>query len=92
MEWDNLTYVELADVYYGGVAFEADMTIDNQDVIEAQRVKVKIAKLLYACLSGERTQPMIRLIGKYVRLDNKILKFILMELRSEFVSLIPQED
>ena len=90
MEWDNLTYVEMADMHYGGVAFEAEIAIDQKDMIAAQRVKVKIAKLLFACLSGERTQPMIRFIGKYVRLDNKICKFILMELRHEFVTLIPQ--
>ena len=59
MEWDNLTYVEMADMHYGGVAFEAELAIDQKDVITAQRVKVKIAKLLFACLSGERTQPMI---------------------------------
>ena len=63
MEWDNLTYVEMGDVYYSGVAFEADMAIENQDVIEGQKVKVKIAKLLYACLSAERTRPMMRLVG-----------------------------
>ena len=91
MEWDDLTYVELADLHYGGVAFEADMAIENKDVVEAQKVKVKVNKLLYVCLSAERTRPMMRLIGKYAHLDTKLLKFILRELRHGYASL-PQEN
>ena len=32
MEWDNLTYVEMGDVHYGGVVFEANMAsgTDNE--------------------------------------------------------------
>ena len=91
MEWDNLTYIEMGEVYYGGVAFEADMAIENKDVVDAQKVKVKVNKLLHACISAERTRPMMRLIGKYAHLDSKLLKFILRELRHGYASL-PQEN
>ena len=86
MEWDNLTYIEMGEVYYGGVAFEADMAIENKDVVEAQKVKVKVNKLLYACITGERSPPMRKLIGKYAHLDNKLFKFVLNQLRHEFVA------
>ena len=83
MEWDNLTYVEMGDVYYGGVAFEANMAIENNNVIEAQKVKSKVNKLMYACVSGEKSHAMMILISKYLHLDHKLLRFVLKGLRQE---------
>ena len=92
MEWDNLNYVDMADLYYGAIAFKAENAMNINDILTAQQVKIKIAKLLLACLSAEPTQLMIRLIGKIIRLDYRICKFILIELRAEFVALNPQEN
>ena len=92
MEWVTLSHVEMADAYYGGIEVMAELAIDQEDVVAAQEVKLKICKVLLACLSSERTKPIIRMIGKYVRLDNKLCKFILMKFRAEFVNLDPQED
>ena len=92
MDWNTLSYVERAEIYYEDVASQAEISINQEDIVLAQEIKVKIAKLLLACLSCERTKPMIRVIGKYVRLDNKLCKFILMKLRAEFVNLNPEGD
>ena len=91
MEWDDLTYVKMGDVHYGGVAFEADMAINNNNVIEAQKVKAKVNRLMYACMSGEKSHAMMRLIAKYFNLDNLLFRFILRGLRHEQEAL-PQEN
>ena len=91
MEWDNLTYVEMGDVHYGGVAFEANMAIENNNVFEAQKVKVKVNKLMYACMTGETSHAMIKLLAKYYSLDNLLFRFVLRGLRREQEAL-PQEN
>ena len=53
MEWDNLNYVDMADIYYGAIAFEAENAMNINDILTAQQVKIQIAKLLLACLSAE---------------------------------------
>ena len=90
MEWDDLTYVEMGDVHYGGVPFEADMTIKNGNVNEAQKVKAKVNRLMYACISGgDRSPAMMELIKKYFQLDTLLFKFILRGVRREFEALSP---
>ena len=90
MEWDNLTYVEMGEVYYGGVAFEADMAIKNGNVNEARKVKAKVNRLMYACISGgDRSPEMEVLIRKYFQLDTLLFKFILRGVRREFEALSP---
>ena len=81
----------MGDVHYGGVAFEANMAIENNNVIEAQKVKAKVNRLMYACISGEKSHAMMRLIAKYFHLDNLLFRFILRGLRQEQDAL-PQEN
>ena len=44
MEWVTLSHVEMADAYYGGIEVMAELAIDQEDVVAAQEVKLKIAK------------------------------------------------
>ena len=90
-DWEDLTYVEMGDVHYGGVEFEADMAINNDNVIEAQKVKAKVNRLMYACIRGEKSHAMMRLIAKYFNLDNLLFRFILRGLRHEQEAL-PEEN
>ena len=89
-DWENLSYVEMGDVHYGGVEFEADLAIKNGNVNEAQKIKAKVNRLMYACISGgDRSPEMELLIRKYFQLDTLLFKFILRGVRQEFEALSP---
>ena len=89
-DWENLSYVEMGDVHYGGVEFEADITIKNGNVNEAQKVKAKVNRLMYACISGgDRSPEMEELIRKYFQLDTLLFMFIRREVGRQFEALSP---
>ena len=88
--WENLSYVEMGDVHYGGVEFEADMAIKNGNVNEAQKIKAKVNRLTYACISsGDRSPEMEELIRKYFQLDTLLFMFIRREVGRQFEALYP---
>ena len=51
------------------------LSIKQKDVVLAQIVKTKIAKLLEACISSDRNGPTIRLIINYSKLEKALTRF-----------------
>ena len=48
---------------------------------------LKIAEFLFQLLKDGVSRPKMRMFGKFVRLDTKLNKFILLQLRAEYVEL-----
>ena len=84
LDWANQQYTSLEEL--------SNTIINQEDTIFAQGIKIRVAKIIVACLKFERTRPMIRLIGKFYRLEFILTKFILLELRKEYVEIDPDDE
>ena len=78
---------------YEGVAQVVKICIDQNDIITAQKCKIKIAEFLFKLLQDGVSKEEMRIFSKFVRLEIIINKFILLHLSAAYVELeSPDED
>ena len=70
-----------------------EVCINQDDIVNASECKTEISQLMCKIISQGYTRPKVRLYGKLNRLDIKISKFILLQLRTDYVEMeSPDED
>ena len=78
---------------YEGIAQVVKICIDQDDIITAQKCKIKIAEFLFKLLQDGVSREEMRIFGRFVRLEIIINKFILLNLTAAYVELeSPDED
>ena len=71
----------------------AELCINQDDIGNASECKLKISQLMFRIISEGYSRPKLRLYGKLNRLEIKISKFILVQLRTDYVEMeSPNED
>ena len=70
-----------------------ELCINQDDIVNASECKTKILQLMCKIISQGHSRPKVRLYGKLNRLEIKISKFILLQLRADYVQMeSPDED
>ena len=65
----------------------AELCINQEDIFNASECKLKISQLMFRIISEGYSRPKVRLYGKLNRLEIKISKFILLQLRIDYVEM-----
>ena len=65
----------------------AELCINQEDIFNASECKLKISELMFKIISGGYTRPKVRLYGKLNRLEIKLDKYILLQLRTDYVEM-----
>ena len=92
MDTNHLSAFERATRQYVVINQLTRLTIGHKDVILAQKIKTRIAKMLEACVSSDRNRPMIRLIINHTKLEKALTRFIVSALREEYTLVNTIED
>ena len=83
---------EISEIY-DALAKWAETCINQDDIINAQKCKLRISQLMLRMISEGYTRPKLRLYGKFNRLEIKLSRYILVQLRADYVELeSPNED
>ena len=78
---------------YKGVAQVVKICIDQNDLVTAQKCKIKIAEFLFKLLQDGVSREEMRIFSKFVRLEIIINRFILLHLSADYFELeSPDED
>ena len=65
----------------------AELCVNQDDIVNASECKLKISQLMFRIISEGYSRPKVRLYGKLNRLEIKISKFILLQLRIDYVEM-----
>ena len=89
---DILKVSEIIEIY-GSLEEWAEICINQDDIVSASKCKLRISQLMFRMISEGYTRPKLRVYGKLNRLEIKLSKYILDQLRADYVEMeSPDED
>ena len=85
-EAPSLKVSEIIEIY-DSLEEWAEISMNQDDIVNAADCKVEISQLMYRIISEGYTRPKVRLYGKLNRLEIKLSKYILTQLRADYVKM-----
>ena len=79
--------IRVAIESYEACAALAEICFSQDRVILAQELKIRISRILLHLFDQGMTRPKMRLYGKFIRLDTRLTRFILLALREVYVEI-----
>ena len=79
--------IRVAIESYEACAELAEICFSQDRVILAQELKIRISRILLHLFDQGMTRPKMRLYGKFIRLDTKLTRFVLLAWREIYVEI-----